>query len=392
MFVTTLLDDPRARTAALVLAFAGALFSLYLAGLAGVRDPRLLRLVPHERRDSGSPWPRRPPSAGCAPTKNDARGSPRSRWRCAARTARGRRGAHDSRVSCTTRATSSSLRRPARTPRSQPTACTSSCAAAARASSRCSTCRALPALKLDARGRLGAQGRADPERALDHDRCAGSARPRLAERRPAGTRCASTTRGRTARRCTAGACRCASTAAASRSRARSSAWRGRSLAWPIGAVAAVLAVAGLVLVLPSRRRAVLRCSFGALAVAAVVIPYGESEAVSERSWGALVAAVVALVGLATALQPAPRRRARAGRARRGRHPARAAARRPARRAAARRDRDDARSRPRASARRRRPRVRRGRHRRGGAAWWPSARATRQGAKSQRDHRNDHEQS
>ena len=33
MFVTTLLSDPRARTAAFVLAVAGALFSLYLAGL-----------------------------------------------------------------------------------------------------------------------------------------------------------------------------------------------------------------------------------------------------------------------------------------------------------------------------------------------------------------------
>jgi uncharacterized membrane protein len=33
MFVTTLLNDPRARTAAFVLALAGGLFSLYLAGL-----------------------------------------------------------------------------------------------------------------------------------------------------------------------------------------------------------------------------------------------------------------------------------------------------------------------------------------------------------------------
>jgi uncharacterized membrane protein len=33
MFVTTLLSDPRARTFAFVLAVAGALFSLYLAGL-----------------------------------------------------------------------------------------------------------------------------------------------------------------------------------------------------------------------------------------------------------------------------------------------------------------------------------------------------------------------
>ena len=73
------------------------------------------------------------------------------------------------------------------------------------------------------------------------------------------------------------------------------------LAWPVGAVAARARRRR-----PGARAAaaaprVLRCSFGALAVAAVVIPYGESEAVSERSWGALVAAVVALVGLATAL-------------------------------------------------------------------------------------------
>ena len=33
MFATTLVNDPRARTVAFVLAVAGALFSLYLAGL-----------------------------------------------------------------------------------------------------------------------------------------------------------------------------------------------------------------------------------------------------------------------------------------------------------------------------------------------------------------------
>jgi uncharacterized membrane protein len=37
MLVTTLVRDPRARTAALVLAFTGALFSLYLAGLQAFR-------------------------------------------------------------------------------------------------------------------------------------------------------------------------------------------------------------------------------------------------------------------------------------------------------------------------------------------------------------------
>ena len=51
MLVTTLLGDPRARTAAFVLAVAGALFSLYLAGLQALRDQCLLRLVPVERGD-----------------------------------------------------------------------------------------------------------------------------------------------------------------------------------------------------------------------------------------------------------------------------------------------------------------------------------------------------
>jgi len=73
-----------------------------------------------------------------------------------------------------------------------------------------------------------------------------------------------------------------------------------SLAWPAGAVALVLAAAGLMLVLTPPRRRASYLLFGALAVAAVVIPYGESHAVDERSWGALVAAVVAIVGVATA--------------------------------------------------------------------------------------------
>ena len=46
MFVTTLLRDPRARTAALVLAFAGRALLALPRRPAGVRDPRLLRLVP----------------------------------------------------------------------------------------------------------------------------------------------------------------------------------------------------------------------------------------------------------------------------------------------------------------------------------------------------------
>ena len=74
-----------------------------------------------------------------------------------------------------------------------------------------------------------------------------------------------------------------------------------SLAWPVGTVAAVAAAAGLMLALASRRRAVYLV-FGALAVAAVVVPYGESEATSARPWGALVAGVVALAGLAAAMR------------------------------------------------------------------------------------------
>ena len=55
------------------------------------------------------------------------------------------------------------------------------------------------------------------------------------------------------------------------------------------------------LALAPRRRAVY-LAFGALAVAAVVVPYGESEATSARPWGAFVAGVVALVGLAAAIR------------------------------------------------------------------------------------------
>jgi hypothetical protein len=74
-----------------------------------------------------------------------------------------------------------------------------------------------------------------------------------------------------------------------------------SLVWSVGAAALVLAVAGLMLVLRPRR-ALSHLLFGALAVAAVVIPYCESAATSERSWGALVATVVALAGLGAALR------------------------------------------------------------------------------------------
>jgi hypothetical protein len=73
------------------------------------------------------------------------------------------------------------------------------------------------------------------------------------------------------------------------------------IAWVIGAVAAVLAGAALVL-LPGPRRRTTYSLFGALAVVAVVVPYGESEATSARPSGAIVAALVALAGLALALR------------------------------------------------------------------------------------------
>jgi hypothetical protein len=73
------------------------------------------------------------------------------------------------------------------------------------------------------------------------------------------------------------------------------------LAWAVGAVAAVLAAAALVLV--SRlRRGTAYALFGVLSAVAVVVPYGESEATSSRPTGAIVAAVVALAGLALALR------------------------------------------------------------------------------------------
>jgi hypothetical protein len=73
------------------------------------------------------------------------------------------------------------------------------------------------------------------------------------------------------------------------------------LAWAIGAGVAVAAGAALVLVLGARRRTAY-VLLGALAAAAVVVPYGESEATSARPWGAIVAAVVALAGLAVAIR------------------------------------------------------------------------------------------
>ena len=74
-----------------------------------------------------------------------------------------------------------------------------------------------------------------------------------------------------------------------------------SLAWPIGAAAAVVAAVALALALRLRRRTAYAL-FGALAGLAVAVPYGESEATSARPWGAIVAAAVALAGLALALR------------------------------------------------------------------------------------------
>lgn len=73
------------------------------------------------------------------------------------------------------------------------------------------------------------------------------------------------------------------------------------LAWAIAAGAAVTAGAGLVLAFAGRRR-VAPVLVGALAIAAVAISYGESDATGDRPWGVLVAAVVALAGLAAAFR------------------------------------------------------------------------------------------
>lgn len=74
-----------------------------------------------------------------------------------------------------------------------------------------------------------------------------------------------------------------------------------SLAWPIGAAVAVAAGAALAFLLRARRRTAY-VLFAALAAVAVILPYGESEATSARPWGAIVAAAVALAGLALAVR------------------------------------------------------------------------------------------
>ena len=63
------------------------------------------------------------------------------------------------------------------------------------------------------------------------------------------------------------------------------------LAWAIGAGLALAAGAGLVLLFGPHRRATY-VLVGGLAVVAMALPYGESEATGNRHWGILVAAVV----------------------------------------------------------------------------------------------------
>jgi hypothetical protein len=73
------------------------------------------------------------------------------------------------------------------------------------------------------------------------------------------------------------------------------------LAWAIGAGLAIAAGAGLVLAFSARRRATYVLVAG-LAVAAIALSYGESEATGARHWGMLVASAVALAGIAVALR------------------------------------------------------------------------------------------
>jgi hypothetical protein len=73
------------------------------------------------------------------------------------------------------------------------------------------------------------------------------------------------------------------------------------LAWAIGGAIAVAAAIGLVLALRLGRRTV-RGVFAALAAVAVVLPFGESEAVSARPTGAFVSAAVALAAAGLALR------------------------------------------------------------------------------------------
>jgi hypothetical protein len=74
-----------------------------------------------------------------------------------------------------------------------------------------------------------------------------------------------------------------------------------TIAWAFGAGAAVALGAGLTLAYAGRRR-VSHALVGALAIAALAITHGESAATGDRPWGVLVAAIVALAGLAAAFR------------------------------------------------------------------------------------------
>jgi hypothetical protein len=71
------------------------------------------------------------------------------------------------------------------------------------------------------------------------------------------------------------------------------------LAWPIGAGVALVAGAAAMVLMPRRRRLAWPL-VAALAIAAVAIAHGEAAATGARPWGVLVAALVALAGLALA--------------------------------------------------------------------------------------------
>ena len=123
----------------------------------------------------------------------------------------------------------------------------------------------------------------------------------LAARREAASRCASTTPARTARCCTTGACRCASTAGRARSRAPSSAWRGRrSRGRSAPAPRSLPARRWCSAAGPAAHR--VRPRRRARARGRRRSPTARARPPAARPWGAIVAAVVALAGLAIALR------------------------------------------------------------------------------------------
>ena len=74
-----------------------------------------------------------------------------------------------------------------------------------------------------------------------------------------------------------------------------------TIAWALAAGAAVAAGAGLALGYAGQRR-VGHVLVGALAITAIAIAHGESAATGDRPWGEVVAAAVALAGLAAAFR------------------------------------------------------------------------------------------